>query len=633
LRALTLRANALIAAQQPQQAIDALTAEPETPKQPALLLLLGQASVQVHHALEAVAAFQNVYYYFPLSSQAKAADDALKELREQLGSAYPAPHVEYLMARADALYKGGRYDDALQLYLELQRDEAASPLVPNWQLAQARCQLRLHRGADALQAFAVHLASPELDAQRLLLIVQVHVQQADAPAVTQDLAQFEASYASSPAYADALSAAGMFFYRQLNWQEAARAYQRGVDLFPQSEHARDDSWRLAWCYYLLNDPKTSEAIRHFLTAFPDAPRAPSAIYWLGRTQEDNGSSAEARALYTLITKQYPHTYYATQATARLAAMRSAPAKPDAGNDTNTAPIATELRQALTPPVVPHGLGCLGSSPPDTARPAVILQALDLKTVEEDYLRGALAESHPAAELRLLLVRLLVAQHETASALFTATRIAPAYPQMEFSDLPKELWDYIYPRAYWQLVQRQARVNKISPYLVMGLMRQESAFDPHALSSANARGLMQLLPETAAHSTRRSRTRTAARRLNDPSYNVRSGCAYLATMLKMFNGTPEYALAAYNAGDFRVRDWEAKYNFRDTGVFLESIPIPATRGYVEAVLRDAEVYRQLLSGSPRFALCSAAPSAVPVHHPAPRPRPHAAPASTSPAAPH
>jgi soluble lytic murein transglycosylase len=141
---------------------------------------------------------------------------------------------------------------------------------------------------------------------------------------------------------------------------------------------------------------------------------------------------------------------------------------------------------------------------------------------------------------------------------------------------------------------------------MGLIRQESAFNPRALSVANARGLMQLLPETAAHSIRRSRTRAAAQRLNDPAYNVRSGCAYLAGLMKAFDGRPEFALAAYNAGDFRVKDWMEKYSFPDTGTFLESIPIPATRSYVELVLRDAEIYRELLTRSPHFAVCPLTP---------------------------
>ena len=86
-----MRASALLDAQQAQQAIDALAAEPETRKQPALALLLGQAYVQAHHPVEAATAFQDVYYNFPASAQAKAAADALQALRAQLGSALSGP--------------------------------------------------------------------------------------------------------------------------------------------------------------------------------------------------------------------------------------------------------------------------------------------------------------------------------------------------------------------------------------------------------------------------------------------------------------------------------------------------------------------------------------------------------------
>ena len=604
-KALALRARALLDAQQAQQAIDALSAEPETRKQPALALLLGQACLQAHQPVDAATAFQGVYYNFPISAQAKAASDALPALREQLGTAFPDPGVGLRRTRAEALSQAGRYDDALKEFAALLRDEPSSPMAPSWQLGQGRCLLHLHRSADALQALFNHYDVPDLEAQRLALLVQVHAQQADALGATQDLAQLETSYAHFPAYADALSAAGIFNYRQLNWQEAARDYRRLFDLFPQNDHVREDGWRLAWCDYLLGDPKTSEVISRFLTGFPDSPRAPAALYWLGRTQEEQGSLAEARALYALLTRRFVHSYYAPQAAARLAAIRAKPGNLAGPSDSAAAPLAAALIPVLAPPVVPPGLACLATAPSDAARPALILQALDLPGLEEEYLKAVLAGDHPPAELRLLLCGISAAQNNPASALVAALKIAPAYSQMEFTSLPKEVWDFLYPQAYWKLIQRQAHLNNLDPYLVMGLVRQESAFNARALSVANARGLMQLLPETAAHSNRRSRTRTAARRLNDPTYNVRAGCAYLAGLMKDFDGRPELALAAYNAGDFRVRDWLTKYTFRDSGMFLESIPIPATRTYVELVLRDAEIYRQLLSGSPHFATCSQA----------------------------
>jgi soluble lytic murein transglycosylase len=610
-QALALRATALLSAQQAQQAIDALSAEPETRKQPALALLLGQACVQAQKPVDAANVFQDVYYNFPVSAQAQAAGDALQALRTQWGSVYPVPDVELEMARAETFFKAGRYPEALKEYDELLKDGPASPMASHWQLGQAHCLLHLRRSADALQALSTHFPSPDLEAQRLGLLVQVHAQQADALAITQDLAQMETSDTYSPAYADGLSAAGMFYYRQLNWQESARNYRRLYELFPQNDHLREDGWRLAWCDYLLGDPQTSNVICEYLMRYPDSPRAPAALYWLGRIQEEQGSLAEARALYALLAKRFVHTYYAPQAAARLAAIRTRQGSLEGPNDSTAAPLTAALIPVLTPPVVPQGLACLAAAPSDNARPALILQALDLKSLEEEFLKAALAADNPPAELRLLLTEMYAAQNNPAGALFGAFKTAPAYAQMEFSDLPEEVWDFLYPHAYWKLIQRQARLNHLDPYLVMGLVRQESGFSARALSVANARGLMQVLPETAAHSSRPSRTRSAARRLYDPTYNVRVGCAYLAGLMKDFDNRPDLAMAAYNAGDFRVKDWVSKYTFRDPGMFLESIPIPATRTYVELVLRDAEVYRQLLCGSPHFAKCpQAQPSAPP-----------------------
>lgn len=613
-KALALRANTLLDAQQLEQAITALASEPEIRQQPALSLLLGQARMRNHQPMEAVAAFQDVNYRFPLSSQAKAAADALQALRAQLGQAYTPPNDEVQTARVDALFKAGRYDDAVKDYGRLIGDEPTSPLVPRWELGQAHSLLHLRRTADALQDLSAHFDSPDLEAQRLALLVQVHAQQTDAQGITQDLAQLDSTYGNSPAYADALSAAGIFYYRQLNWQEAASNYRRLLELFPQNEHARDDGWRLAWCDYLLGDPKTSDVMRDYLMRYRDSPRAPGILFWLGRNQESQGAIAEARALYALVTQRFMHSYYAPQAAARLAALRSQPAAVTGPNDSAAAPLAASLIPVLVPPTIPSGLACLANASVDASHPALVLRALNLKTVEGDYLKAALIHDRPPAEFHLLLAEVYAAQKVVSGALFDALRTVPSYTQVEFSDLPEEFWNYLYPQAYRKLIETQAKLNHLSPYLVMGLIRQESAFSPGALSVSNARGLMQVLPKTGALTRHTTRTRTVGQRLYDPNYNVRVGCVFLAGLMKDFDNRPELAMAAYHAGDFRVNEWVKKYPFPDSATFLESIPIPATRIYVEQVLRDAEIYRQLLTGSPRFAKCaqgqsSTAPSAT------------------------
>jgi soluble lytic murein transglycosylase len=351
-------------------------------------------------------------------------------------------------------------------------------------------------------------------------------------------------------------------------------------------------------------------MRDYLTQYPDSPRAPAILFWLGRTQENQGAIADARALYALVTQRFVHSYYAPQAAARLAALRAKPVAATGPDDSAAAPLAASLIPLLVPPTIPLGLACLANAPVDASQPALVLRALDLKNVEGDYLKAALINEHPPAEFHLLLSEVYSSQDIVSGALFDALRTVPAYTQVEFSDLPEEFWGYLYPRAYRKLIETQASLNHLSPYLVMGLIRQESAFTPHADSVSDARGLMQVLPKTAALIRHTSRTSVVGQRLYDPNYNVRVGCIFLSGLMKDFDNRPELAMAAYHAGDFRVNEWVKKYSFPDSATFLESIPIPATRIYVEQVLRDAEIYRQLLTGSPRFATCRKNQSSAP-----------------------
>ena len=144
----------------------------------------------------AAAAFQDVYYNFPLSSPGQSRRRRDSGAAPQLGAGLSGVRTTNLRStRVEALFKAGRYADALKEYGDLLKDEPASPMVPRWQLGQARCLLHLRRSADALQVLFTHFASPDLEAQRLALLVQVHAQQADALAITQDLAQLETSYA------------------------------------------------------------------------------------------------------------------------------------------------------------------------------------------------------------------------------------------------------------------------------------------------------------------------------------------------------------------------------------------------------------------------------------------------------
>jgi len=600
--ALALVAELWLEAGQPERAMDALAAEPRVRQQPPLALLLAQAYWDAKRPAEAARRFQEVYYAFPAAAEAKAAADALNRLRAELGANFPQATQEIQTARAELLSVKAGPTDALAEYDTLLQAYTDSPFVPRWKVGRARCLVRLRQAEQAVASLPDSFpANPETDAQRLATLVEAHLQRADLPAMFRALDQLRALYPQSASYAAALSLAGNYFVREGDWKTASDCYQPLADGFPGSDFAPDASWRVAWAHYIQRDlAAATSAFANYVTRYPDALHVPGALYWLGRMAAERGAAPEARALYTALETRFVHSYYALQAEQRLSEMDSEPA-PEAknGDSQPLTPVAALAHQL--PPRPPSPVpACPPATPSEDLRPFLVLQGLSLENLGEQYLLAMLADRPEATELLLALGRLRAEQRNPSAALLDARRAVPRYAEYEFSEIPPEVWNLLYPRDYWQLVKRQARANGLDPYMVMGLIRQESAFNPRATSSANARGLMQILPQTASR-TRRGRAREAPR-LYDPAYNVRFGCRYLRDLLKAFEGSFEQALAAYHAGDFRVKDWLGKNSFREPAEFTETIPIPATHAYVEAVRRDAAIYRQLLSGTAKFARC-------------------------------
>ncbi len=600
LQALELLAEALIDSQKAQEAIQILTGDPSVRQHVTLSLQLAKAYEQFGDLPQAARAFQEVYFAFPASSQAKEAGVALGSLRSRLGAGFPQPTEEIETARVELLFKASLFKEAFKSYEELLSSRPASALTDVWKLGRARCLFRLRRDSEVVQALSVSPASPALNRERLALLVEVYARQDNSTAALQAVSQIQAIDAHSASYESALYSAGNLFFRLGDWQNASRQYQTLMESFPQGSQTQDAQWRLIWCYYLSGEhDQARQAFRDYLTHYTRPAHAPAALYWLGRLEEEHGDLRDAHELYSLLQHRFAHSFYAEQANSRerkLPASRAAE-MPQPGST------AGDVAQEI-PPRDPSPIpSCPSNATDEALQPVLALQALSLDGLAAQYLKASLAAQPAQPELRFFLSRLEAGQGNVADAVYDAIKIVPDFPFHEFSELPREMWNLLFPQSYWKLVQRQARASQLDAYLVMGLIRQESAFNPRATSSADARGLMQVLPKTASHSNRPSRIRSTGARLYNPTYNVRFGCSYLRTLLKEFDGKPEMALAAYNAGDFRVKDWLKSNSFRDSSEFLEAIPIHATRVYVESVLRDAAIYRQLLTGSAKFARCS------------------------------
>ena len=152
---------------------------------------------------------------------------------------------------------------------------------------------------------------------------------------------------------------------------------------------------------------------------------------------------------------------------------------------------------------------------------------------------------------------------------------------------------LFPLPYKEDVARQAKSHDLDLYAVAALIRQETEFNPAAHSHANAYGLMQLVPATGRQMARQQGIRLASTNtLLDPVINIQLGTHYLRDQLNVWGGDWYQTLAAYNAGPGRVRQWLTWNTYREPAEFVESIPFSETRDYVQAVLRNADMYRTI-----------------------------------------
>jgi len=152
------------------------------------------------------------------------------------------------------------------------------------------------------------------------------------------------------------------------------------------------------------------------------------------------------------------------------------------------------------------------------------------------------------------------------------------------------WKLFYPLPYREAVVQRSKQFQLDPFLVAAVMRVESKFNPYAESPRGARGLMQLMPDTARWAAGQMGLDFDEENLLEPDYNILLGCWYLANLESEFESNTVLTLAAYNAGRGNVRQWIVNEGLEGEVERIEQIPFPETREFVRRVLADYERYK-------------------------------------------
>jgi soluble lytic murein transglycosylase len=205
------------------------------------------------------------------------------------------------------------------------------------------------------------------------------------------------------------------------------------------------------------------------------------------------------------------------------------------------------------------------------------------------------------EFRLYLGVLFTRAHDTLNKFKLLSTLLRDSQEM-ISQASLEL---LFPLQLFDIIRTHE--EQVDPYLVISLIRQESAFNQNARSPVGAMGLMQLMPRTA----RRMEKVTKSGLLN-PKTNIRLGVRFFTRLIERFDGNVEFALAAYNAGPERVDVWKVRYPVDNRLLFLDLSPFKETREYVASIARNYYWYQRLYpstSPSPAGTIPAAAPATV------------------------
>jgi soluble lytic murein transglycosylase len=524
----------------------------------------------------AASIYRGLYTKKPLSFEAGQAKAQLDAIGMPLNAAERKIH-------ADQLFNAKRYNEAGAEYHSIARSDPTLSQADRDALAiyTAVCDMKMKRIS---RRDIENLPTTTDDTAALKLYMLAEISRSDGDRAGHDaiIEQMIQRFPTSRWLEEALYSGGNMYLLKHDPEQATFHYAKLVEMFPTSTYAPSAHWRAAWMNYRLRN--YAEAARLFdeqIQRYAGGIEIPGAIYWRGRIYEDEEHNlSQAANYYHVLASTFVNYYYADLARKRLSVLGAQPATP-----------YTAALNAVHQPAPPDLTDELPENEPHLIKARLLANA-----ALNEYIGPEIQASPTSSEWGALAqAQIYNSYGETARSLQSMKHSGIPFFTLALNQAPPIYWQLLLPRPYWQDLSSHSARNGLDPYLVASLIRQESEFNPGAVSRANACGLMQVLPSVGKSLARRQGIKGfKPSELLNPSINVQLGTVYLRQTIERFGGQLEYALAAYNAGDVPVRQWISENNYKDIAEFVESIPYTETREYVQAILRNRQVYRAFYS---------------------------------------
>ncbi len=514
-----------------------------------------------------------------------------EKLYGQLAATTPSPLESLTLDASTSLVKSltraGRLDQALDLLGRVQRrfPEASSDDE------NQSVRLRSLFSARNYDQFVKETTFESLKDPALILLRARAAWRNDQPQeFLTGLDLIERDYPSSKEATEAkVQRAKYHVTDSINFAKSASNLQSAIDAGALASEG-ENLWTLGWTYTLwgFNQKdagrsqfeKALKIFDRYIRAYPDGDYKTNSLFWTAKIHDRLGDSVKRDASLRQVIAEYPYSYYAYRARDILGEPLVAPAS-IAGSANVFPDLATSL--AIVPP----------------AQLAAVeeLLAIDLPRDATREMKRIAASYPDNAGVSFKLADVYVRGGEPFRANGILQKRFREFVRHGGTNVPQRFWEVLFPLAYWETIKEQAAKQRVDPYQVTAIIRQESGFEPTTVSNAGAVGLMQIMPAEASRLGQAAGLTGVTRdTLFDPETNIAVGAAEIRQKLDRMQDNLILAIAAYNAGEEAVNRWLARTPVDDIDLFIEAIPYAETRLYVKTVTRNRYEYRRIYEGS-------------------------------------
>lgn len=494
--------------------------------------------------------------------------------------------AKQLLDRASRLLDAGDAGGAKSaLTALLPRLEGSARELAQVKIGVAEYRLRAATASATLQRLSP--SDPAADAERLFYLLLAARRAKDYTTMAQAAESLNQKHPTSNWRMEGLANAASQY-----WVMGESA--RSLPLFEacagqSSPQSKECAWKVAVASHILKRSDANQKLFSYLEQDPAGEHASAALYFLGRSAEDQKDRASAAAYFKQALESFPNQFYAEISRERIeqSALKTQIPSPQ---------VAANLRNLAFPNQAKE----LDFNPTTSTQRRIdraqLLAHAALYDLAESELRFE-GRAHPQAHiLALEAARIATRRGSPEQGIRYIKSIFPAYINLPLSAVTAPLLKLAYPLPYKDELLTHAFKNDLDPYVVAGLIRQESEFASGVVSRSNAHGLMQIMPATGRELARRLAMPGFSRQtLFEPLNNIKMGTYYYKRLLDGLTGNWAHALASYNAGGGRVREWLSRGTLasdHDPAEFVETIPFDETRNYVQAVMRNAGMYRRI-----------------------------------------